>query len=620
LTGRPPVENDDVGAVLRAVQRGEFPPPRELDPALDRALEAICLKAMALKPEDRYLSPKALSEDVERWMADEPVAAYREPFSKRAGRWARRHRPLVAGAAVLLVTAVVALTAGTVLLGQANARTDAQRRRADALRLAAEANFQKARQAVDEYFTKVSESKLLNVPGLQPLRKEFLESSRKYYQDFLREHAHDPSVRAEAAEAWYRVGFVTMDINPGKEAMDAFREAADMYDQLSRDHPDVDRYVYKLAMCLNDLGNQQANLGLEPEAFRTHERCLSLRQRIVREHPDVPEYQKALGIGYIVWAKRQFTAGLTSASLRSNEQARDIFERLVREHPDVADYQFRLAGTLQDIGWRKAEVGRTDEALRAFHQSLAMCERLDREHPDVFHQQSTLINSHYAIGWVHYRLSERNDDALAAFRRAKALAEKVARDNPGLMTARARVAFLDHELGRVLVRLGRLDEALTHYRSVLDFEERRGREDAGSVWNQRELGYLHFEIGRLHRAARREPEALESLARARTIFEALADAQALDPYNRACAQALSAGLVALGNADLSPEEQAKRRRFSERAVATLRQAAAGGHHSPEMISSDIDFDAIRSDDGFRNLLAELKAHPPAFESSASKAP
>ena len=39
------------------------------------ALEAVCLKAMALKPEDRYAAPKALAEDVERWLADEPVTA-----------------------------------------------------------------------------------------------------------------------------------------------------------------------------------------------------------------------------------------------------------------------------------------------------------------------------------------------------------------------------------------------------------------------------------------------------------------------------------------------------------------------------------------------------------------
>src|SRR5262249_31164117 len=60
LTGRPPVEGE-VGEVLRAVQRGEFPPPRRHDPAIDRALEAVCLRAMAHKPADRYASPRALA-------------------------------------------------------------------------------------------------------------------------------------------------------------------------------------------------------------------------------------------------------------------------------------------------------------------------------------------------------------------------------------------------------------------------------------------------------------------------------------------------------------------------------------------------------------------------------
>ena len=57
LTGKPPFEGDDVGAMLRAVQQGEFPPPRQLDPSIDQALEAVCLKAMALEPEDRYATP-----------------------------------------------------------------------------------------------------------------------------------------------------------------------------------------------------------------------------------------------------------------------------------------------------------------------------------------------------------------------------------------------------------------------------------------------------------------------------------------------------------------------------------------------------------------------------------
>ena len=78
LTGRAPVTGD-LDDVLRAVRQGDFLPARR-DPTIDPPLEAVCLKAMAHRPEDRYDSPKALSEDLERWMADEPVSAWREPM------------------------------------------------------------------------------------------------------------------------------------------------------------------------------------------------------------------------------------------------------------------------------------------------------------------------------------------------------------------------------------------------------------------------------------------------------------------------------------------------------------------------------------------------------------
>ncbi len=79
LTGKPPFEGEDVGETLRKVQRGDFVPPRQLESSLDAALEAVCLKAMANQPGDRYPSCRALADDVERWMADEPVSAWASP-------------------------------------------------------------------------------------------------------------------------------------------------------------------------------------------------------------------------------------------------------------------------------------------------------------------------------------------------------------------------------------------------------------------------------------------------------------------------------------------------------------------------------------------------------------
>jgi serine/threonine protein kinase len=89
LTGRPAFEGD-IGTVILAVRKGDFRLPRQLDPAVDPAMEAICVKAMSHEPADRYAAPRALAEDIERWMADQPVSAWREPLSRRARRWARQ--------------------------------------------------------------------------------------------------------------------------------------------------------------------------------------------------------------------------------------------------------------------------------------------------------------------------------------------------------------------------------------------------------------------------------------------------------------------------------------------------------------------------------------------------
>jgi hypothetical protein len=102
------------------VRLGEFPAPRKIHPSLDRALEAVCLKAMALKPEDRYASPRTLADDLESWMADEPVSAWREPRSRRARRWGRRHRTAVTGTTAALLAGLIGLAAVAVMQSQSN--------------------------------------------------------------------------------------------------------------------------------------------------------------------------------------------------------------------------------------------------------------------------------------------------------------------------------------------------------------------------------------------------------------------------------------------------------------------------------------------------------------------
>jgi WD40 repeat protein/tRNA A-37 threonylcarbamoyl transferase component Bud32 len=115
LAGRAPFEDGDALSVLRRARRGDFPALRDVAPKVDRPLAAICQKAMALRSTDRYATVHGLVEDVEHWLADEPVKAYREGWGARACRWGRRHRTrvlagMVSLAAVTLVATVAAIS------------------------------------------------------------------------------------------------------------------------------------------------------------------------------------------------------------------------------------------------------------------------------------------------------------------------------------------------------------------------------------------------------------------------------------------------------------------------------------------------------------------------------
>jgi tetratricopeptide (TPR) repeat protein len=106
LTGKVPLASQQPAVALDKIKRGEFASRRARNRRVPKALEAICQKAMALSPENRYVSARALAEDIERWLADEPVRAWREPWPVRASRWARRHRPAVSATAAACVVAL----------------------------------------------------------------------------------------------------------------------------------------------------------------------------------------------------------------------------------------------------------------------------------------------------------------------------------------------------------------------------------------------------------------------------------------------------------------------------------------------------------------------------------
>ncbi len=145
LTGRPPHVGDSAHAVLLQVAQRDPLPPSQVNPAVPRDLETICLKCLAKSPAGRYPTAQALAEEMTRFLEGRPITARRASRRETAWRWCRRN-PL---AAALALACTLALTGGTgISLWQAAVARQAEDK---ALAAAAEARAEARRNRMTAY-------------------------------------------------------------------------------------------------------------------------------------------------------------------------------------------------------------------------------------------------------------------------------------------------------------------------------------------------------------------------------------------------------------------------------------------------------------------------------------
>jgi serine/threonine-protein kinase len=446
LTGQAPFAGP-AGEVLPRVQRGDFPAPRQRKNDAPRALEAVCLKAMALKPEGRYATPLALAADLEHWLADEPVTAYRQPWTDTARRWMRRHRLWVTSGAAVLVAALVFLTVLVVVIDRARRRSVDEQARTEQQRLRARDNLRQALRAIDRMLTRVGQERLAHVPGFDEDRRQILLDALTLCRGLLDENSTEPEIRLATGQAHRRMGDIYGLLGQQKEAEEAYRQSLTVLDGLVRDHGGDREHRQELAASYNNLGMLFYRAGgRAPEARATWEKALELRAELVGQYPHVPEYRQGLAKLHSHLGEWHRAGGDRVKAEEAQLKARRLRAQLVADSPDDPDYQFELAASYNNLGFLY-EAWRPGEAEAAYQKALPIYEQLVLKYPRVLDYQENLATLYRNWGRL-YVMTGRSAQAHQSHEEALRRYETLAREHPAVPRYQRDVAELAHVVGR----------------------------------------------------------------------------------------------------------------------------------------------------------------------------
>jgi tetratricopeptide (TPR) repeat protein/tRNA A-37 threonylcarbamoyl transferase component Bud32 len=516
LTGRAPFEDREVGIVLQQVQKGDYLPPRQVKPATPVALDAICRKAMALEPGDRYATALALAADVEHWLADEPVSALREPLVTRLARWGRRHKPAVAGAAALLLTAVVALAVSNVLVAREQARTDEAR-------LRAEEHFADAREAVDLMLTRVGQERLANEPRMEKVRRDLLENALQFYQRFLDEKSRDPDVRFETVRAFQRVGDIQEMLGDHAKAEKAHCSAVAFLEELIAEKPREPKYRKALASNQNELAVVLHAAGRRADAEKAYQYTVTIRTKLVEDFPDEPDYRFDLGASYNDRAIFLQTNNQLPQAEQAYKQAVELLVRLTDKHAAQLDYQVVLARTYTNFGGLLTQQGRHPEARESYQRALQIQQHLVSRQQEVVTHQKELGRTDLNLGLLEHVQGHR-DEAEKSYRKAvdvfTDLAEKFS-NNPDY---RSLLAESYKNLGLLLASDPRKAEPA--WRQAMALYGKLAGDFNHEANYRRQQAISLNELAIVLAATGRTPEAEQSWVAARDIQE-----QLIAPYS-----------------------------------------------------------------------------------------
>lgn len=571
-------------------------------------LDWIVARALSKEPERRFASAAELADELDRYLARQPVLARRSTELYRLSLLLKRRKWIIPALALLVLGVVAGVVEGVhrhrLVRGE---RDRADRARAEARRALAESL---ARLAVEPK------------PGDDPraLRRDLLAGLRRYY-DELSAADDGAADLVERADAWTQKGVIARALGDRAGAATRFKSAVDLWKLVVAERPDDFDAALRLAEVQADLGRTldpggKATGSEADQALAAFESARGLLTALADAHPESPVARRALARTLGDAGRLQERLGAAEPALASLRGAAKLWEELVWEAPADLDARLALASVLglQARIERERPEGppaalktlkRAEEVLAAAPETANSPPRLDFERAKRLNDLAALERT---LGAVPVAVGHAES--------ASKLLESLSTRFPVETDYRAELALTYNLLAELRRGRGERVEAMDLAIKARDLLDRLMVEEPTDPGHPVDLATSWQLIGRLHGQARENTEALRAFRRAIDLLEGRERLDGPGLYALACD--LSLGLSLIGAKDgavplddddpaLSPAETLRRRLHAERAVAALGQAIARGFGDLELYQTDPALDPLRSRDDFKKLLADLAA-------------
>jgi serine/threonine protein kinase len=427
LTNHVPYRGPGVLEIIAQASTGEVIPPRQRHKDVPRSLEAICLKAMTRQPDQRYGTGLDLAADVEHWLADEPVQAYREPLPVRAGRWLRKHRPLVAGLAAAAAVGLVSLTIVLVVLASKNGELQGAYER-EAARVV---QIEKSNEILTAIFRDLDIRKVKEGPD--PLEAVLAKRLVKAGGELQGQAVGEPLMVAGLQD---RLGLTLLSLGYAPEAIPLLQQAWQTRQaELGADDPATLHSMNNLAGAYEDAGKLDLALSLHEETLRL------TKAKLGADDPATLTYMDNLAGAYRA-------AGKLDLALPLHEETLKLLKaKLGADNPSTLISMGNLASAYQDSGKLHLALPLREETLRLTKAKLGA------DHPYTLISMNNLASAYQTAGKLDLALPLHEETL--KLRRAK-----LGADHPDTLTSMNNLALGYKAAGKLDLALSLLQETL----------------------------------------------------------------------------------------------------------------------------------------------------------------